>query len=398
MTLTSAVTLTALEELRHTFGRHGKSTPACVNCREASLLKGWLGDARDSRQMRNFVSVRGPLDRSPPRVLGGYCARMKAAVHTRYGPPDVARVVNVPAPTAKDDEVLVKVYATTVNRTDCGFRGARPFFVRLFTGLVRPRVRILGNEFAGQVEALGAAVTSFAVGDRVFGYNDTAFGAHAQYLTIREDASLARIPANMTYTQAAPATEGSHYALGNIRKAKIRAGQRVLVNGATGAIGSAAVQLLASRGVHVTAVCDTAHLELVCSLGAERIIDRTVEDFTQDGQTYDAVFDAVGKSSFGRCRRLLEPRGVYMATDLGTGGQNPFLALVTPLLPGKSVLFALQRHDQAMMNDFKDLMESGLFRPVVDRSYPLEEIVEAYRYVETGQKVGNVVITVEHGD
>lgn len=356
-------------------------------------------EARAAREgPRNLVSVRGPPDRSPPRVLGGYCARMKAAVHTRYGPPDVARVVDVPAPTAKDDEVLVKVHATTVNRTDCGFRGARPFFVRLFTGLVRPRVRILGNEFAGQVEALGAAVTSFAVGDRVFGYNDTAFGAHAQYLTIREDASLARIPANMTYTQAAPATEGSHYALGNIRKAKIRAGQRVLVNGATGAIGSAAVQLLASRGVHVTAVCDTAHLELVCSLGAERVIDRTVEDFTQDGQTYDAVFDAVGKSSFGRCRRLLEPRGVYMATDLGTGGQNPFLALVTPLLPGKSVLFALPRHDQAMMNDFKDLMESGLFRPVIDRSYPLEEIVEAYRYVETGQKVGNVVITVEHGD
>ena len=405
---------------------------------------------------------------------------MKAAVHTRYGPPDVVRVVDVPAPTASDDEVLVKVHATTVNRTDCGFRGARPFFVRLFTGLVRPRVRILGNEFAGQVEALGAAVTSFAVGDRVFGYDDTAFGAHAQYLTIREDASLARIPADMTYTQAAPATEGSHYALGNIRKAKIRAGQRVLVNGATGAIGSAAIQLLASRGVHVTAVCDTAHLDLVRGLGAERVIDRTVEDSTQDEQTYDAVFDAVGKSSFGRCRRLLEPRGVYMATDLGTGGcwnhvgctwprtwapalleprgvymatdlgtggcwnhvgctwprtwapaaagttwgvhghgpghrrlleprgvymatdlgtggQNPFLALVTPLLPGKSVLFALPRHDQAMMNDFKDLMDSGLFRPVIDRSYPLEEIVEAYRYVETGQKVGNVVITVEWG-
>ena len=320
---------------------------------------------------------------------------MKAAVHTRYGPPDVVRVVDVPTPTAEGNKVLVNVHATTVNRTDCGFRGAKPFFIRVFTGLVRPRVTILGNEFAGHVAAVGPAVTSFAVGDRVFGYDDTAFGAHAQYLTIREDASLAKIPANLTYAQAAPAAEGSHYALANIEKAKIRAGQRVLVNGATGAIGSAAVQLLASRGVHVTAVCDTAHLELVRGLGAERVIDRTVEDFTQDEQTYDVVFDAVGKSSFGRCRRLLKPRGVYLSTDLGPGAQNPFLAVVTPLLPGRSVLFGFPRHDQSMMNDFKELMESGMFRPVIDRSYLLAEIVEAYRYVETGQKVGNVVITVQ---
>jgi len=314
---------------------------------------------------------------------------MKAAVHIRYGPPDVVRVVDVPMPTAKDNEVLVKVHATTVNRTDCGFRGARPFFVRVFTGLVRPRVRILGNEFAGQVEALGPAVTSFAVGDRVFGCDDTAFGAHAQYLTIREDASLARIPENLTYAQAAPATEGSHYALANIRKAKIRAGQRVLVNGATGAIGSAAVQLLASRGGARDRGLRHRAPGACARLGAERVIDRTAEDFTQDEQTYDVVFDAVGKSSFGRCRRLLEPRGVYLSTDLGPRGQNPFLALVTPRLPGKSVLFPFPRHDQAIMNDFKDLMESGLFRPVIDRSYSLAEIVETYRYVETGQKVGN---------
>ena len=320
---------------------------------------------------------------------------MKAAVHTRYGPPDVVRVVDVPTPAPRENEVLVKVQATTVNRTDCGFRGAKPFFARAFTGLVRPRVTILGNEFAGQVQAIGSSVTSFAVGDRVFGYDDTVCGAHAQYLTIREDASLARIPGSLTYGEAAPATEGSHYALAAIEKAKIRNGQSVLVNGGTGAIGSAAIQLLASRGVHVTAVCDTTHLDLVRRLGAERVIDRTVEDFTQDAQTYDVVFDAVGKSSFGRCRRLLEPRGVYLSTDLGPGAQNPFLALVTPVLPGKSVLFGFPRHNQAMMNYFRDLMESGLFRPVIDRSYPLDEIVAAYRYVETGQKVGNVVIVVE---
>ena len=323
---------------------------------------------------------------------------MKAAVHARYGPPEVVRVVDVPTPAAKDDEVLVKVHATTVNRTDCGLRGAKPFFIRAFTGLVRPRVSVLGSEFAGQVVAIGSAVRSFAVGDRVFGYDDTACGAHAQYLTIREDASLALIPANLSYVEAAPATEGSHYALANIGKAKIRTGQRVLVNGATGAIGSAAVQLLACRGVHVTAVCDSPHLELVQRLGAERVIDRTAEDFTKDGQRYDVVLDAVGKSSFGRCRRLLEPRGVYLSTDLGPGGQNPFLALVTPRLPGKSVLFGFPRHNQAMLNDLKDLMESGRFRPVIDRHYPLAQIVEAYRYVETGQKVGSVVITIEQAD
>ena len=323
---------------------------------------------------------------------------MRAAVHTRYGPPDVVRVMEVTTPAVRDHEVLVKVHATTVNRTDCAFRGGTPRFTRVLTGLPRPRVTILGNEFAGQVEEVGPAVTRFAVGDRVFGYDDTACGAHAEYLTIGENDSLALIPSTLTYAQAAPATEGSHYALACIRKAKIVPGQRVMVNGATGAIGSAAVQLLASHGVQVTGVCDGAHRALVQALGAERVIDRDVEDFTQDDQRYDVVFDAVGKSSFGRCRRLLNPHGVFLWTDLGPGGQNPVLALVTPWLPGRSVLFGFPRHDQAMVNEFKALMESGRFRPVIDRSYPLAQIVDAYRYVETGQKVGNVVITVERPD
>jgi NADPH:quinone reductase-like Zn-dependent oxidoreductase len=285
-----------------------------------------------------------------------------------------------------------------VNRTDCGFRGPSPWFIRPVSGLVRPRHPILGNEFAGEIAAVGPAVTRFAVGDRVFGYDDGRWGAHAEYRTVREHASLARIPANLGYEQVAPATEGSHYALANITKADIRAGQRVLVNGATGAIGSAAVQLLAARGVHVAAVCGPAHLELVRGLGAERVIDRSAADFTRDDQTYDVVFDAVGKSSFGRCRRLLTPRGVYLSTDLGPRSENAALMVVTPLLPGRSVLFGFPRHDQAMMDDLKDLMERGQFRPVVDRTYPLTEIVAAYRYVETGQKVGSVVITVAPDD
>ncbi len=321
---------------------------------------------------------------------------MKAAVRTRYGPPEVVRIAEVDQPPVADVEVLVKVHMTTVNRTDCAFRAAKPFIVRFFSGLIRPRVTILGIEFAGVVEAVGTGVTSFEVGDRVFGYNEGRFGAHAEYLSIPEDGPLATIPANVTYEEAAPSTEGSHYALACITKAKIASGQHVLVNGATGAIGSAAVQILKSLGAVVTAVCDTEHVELVRGLGADRVIDYTAEDFTKDEQTYDVVFDAVGKSSFGRCRRLLKPRGFYLSTDLGPLSQNPILALITPLFGGKKAMMPIPpKYDQGLVRHFKGMIESGAFRPVIDRRYPLDRIVEAYRYVETGQKIGNVVISVE---
>jgi NADPH:quinone reductase-like Zn-dependent oxidoreductase len=319
---------------------------------------------------------------------------MKAAVNTSYGPPDVVRIADVEKPTAKDNELLVKVHATTVNRTDCGFRSAKPFIVRFFTGIAGPRVTVLGNEFAGEVEAVGGGVTSFAVGDRVFGYSGDRFGAHAEYLAIPEDGLVATMPANLTYEEAAPSTEGSHYALSLIRKSKIRGGQVVLVNGATGAIGSAAVQLLKDLGVTVTATCDTEHMELVAGLGADRVIDYTAEDFTKDEQTYDVVLDAVGKSSFGRCRRLLKPGGIYLSTDLGPLSMNPVLGLITPLFRGKRVMFPLPLDDPGMARYFKGLIESGAFKPLVDRWYPIDQIVEAYRYVETGRKIGNVVITV----
>jgi NADPH:quinone reductase-like Zn-dependent oxidoreductase len=319
---------------------------------------------------------------------------MKAAIHTSYGPPEVVRISEVEKPIPGSDEVLVRIHATTVNRTDCAFRAARPFIVRFFTGLLRPRRPILGTEFAGEVEAVGSGVTSFASGDRVFGYNEGPFGCHAEYLSVPEGGSLATIPANLSYEEAAPGTEGSHYALSFISKAKIRSGQNVLVNGATGAIGSAAVQLVKSLGADVTAVCDTAHMEQVKGLGADRVIDYTSEDFTKDDRTYDAVLDAVGKSSFGRCKRLLNPGGVYVSSELGPLAQNPFLALITALFGGKKVLFPLPKHDQAMVKHLKGLLESGEFRPVIDRRYPLDQIVEAYTYVETGRKTGNVVISV----
>jgi NADPH:quinone reductase-like Zn-dependent oxidoreductase len=301
----------------------------------------------------------------------------------------------VEKPAASDNEVLVKVHATTVNRTDCAYRAARPFFMRFLTGLTRPRATVLGTEFAGVVEAVGSGVTSFEVGDRVFGYNEGSFGAHAEYMSIPGDGSLATMPASVTYQEAAPGTEGSHYALSQIRAAKVQSGQDVLVYGATGAIGSAAVQLLKSLGAKVTAVCDTDNVELVGGLGADRVIDYTAGDFTKDNQRYDAVLDSVGKSSFTQCRRLLKPHGIYISSELGPLAQNPFLALIAPLHGGKKVMFPIPKHDQEMVGYFKELIESGEFKPVIGRTYPLDQIVEAYRYVETGQKIGNVVISVE---
>ena len=267
--------------------------------------------------------------------------------------------------------------------------------MRFLTGLIRPRSPVLGTEFAGVVEAVGSGVTSFGVGDKVFGYNEGPFGAHAEYMSIPEDGSVATMPANVTYQQAAPGTEGAHYALGHIRAAKIHSGQDTLVYGASGAIGSAAVQLVKSLGASVTAVCGTDHVDLVKGLGADRVIDYTAEDFTKDNQRYDVVLDSVGKSSFSQCKRLLKPRGIYISSELGPLAQNPFRALIAPLHGGKKVLFPIPKHDQLMVEHFRKLIESGEFRPVIDRTYPLDQIVEAYRYVEAGQKTGNVVISLE---
>jgi NADPH:quinone reductase-like Zn-dependent oxidoreductase len=234
------------------------------------------------------------------------------------------------------------------------------------------------------------------VGDRVFGYSEGRWGAHAQYLKIPEDGPIATIPTSVTFELAAPSTEASHYAMASIRRAKIGSGQKVLVNGATGGIGSAAVQLLKTMGAEVTAVCDTPNVELVKGLGADRVIDRSIVDFTKDQQTYDVVFDAVGKSSFGRCKRLLKPGGIYAVTDLGLGAQNPILSLVTPLFRGKKAMLPIPpKYDQELVKYFRGLLESGEFKPVIDRRYPLDQIVEAYTYVETGRKIGNVLIIVD---
>lgn len=319
---------------------------------------------------------------------------MKAIIYTQYGPPEVARLAEIEKPGPKDNEVLIRIHATTVNRTDCGFRSAEYFIVRLFSGLLRPKNPILGCEFAGEIEAVGKNVSMFKPGDKVFGFNDTKFGGHAEYLTLPEDSAMATMPEKLSFAEAAPITEGAHYALCNLRAAKLERGQQILVNGATGAIGSAAVQLSKHFGAHVTAVCSTPHVALVRSLGADEVIDYTQQDFTRLNKQFDIVFDAVGKSSFGKCKPLLKSKGIYMSTELGYMSQNPFLAIITPLMGGKRVLFPLPTISKQDVIFLKELVETGRFKPVIDRTYPLEQIAEAYRYVETGMKTGNVVIEV----
>lgn len=321
--------------------------------------------------------------------------RMKAIVYTQYGPPEVARLTEVVKPIPKDNEVLIKVRTTTVNRTDCGFRSAEYFIVRFFSGLFSPKNKILGNEFAGEIETVGKEVTSFRPGDKVFGYNDKTFGAHAEYMVMPEKDAITTMPENVSFEQAAAITEGAHYALCDIRATKIRSGQKFLINGATGGIGSAAVQLVKYFGAEVIAVCATKHVELVRSLGADEVIDYTKQDFTKIAKEVDVVFDAVGKSSFGKCKPILKKGGIYISTELGYLSQNIFLAMITPFLGGKKVLFPIPTISKKDVIFLKELVEAGKYRPVIDRSYPLEQVTEAYRYVETGQKTGNVVVSLD---
>jgi NADPH:quinone reductase-like Zn-dependent oxidoreductase len=317
---------------------------------------------------------------------------MRAVVYDRYGPADVLRLEEVPQPVPKDDEVLIKIHATTVNRTDTALRAAEPFASRFITGLLRPKRKILGTELAGAIEAAGTAVTEFEVGDEVFGVNAWKFGTHAQFVCMRESASLARKPAGTTFEEAAAVCDGAILALGCLRPAGLRKGKAILVYGASGSIGTAAVQLARYFDADVTAVCNTKNLEMVRSLGADKVIDYTREDFTKNGQTYDVIFDAVGKHSFRRCQGSLNRGGFYLATDLW---QNLVLALWTSRIGDKRVVFPIPpRYTKKDVLFLKQLIEAGKYRAVIDRCYPLEQVIEATRYVETGQKTGNVVLTI----
>jgi NADPH:quinone reductase-like Zn-dependent oxidoreductase len=316
---------------------------------------------------------------------------MKAVVHDRYGPPDVLSLAEVDPPVPGPGEILVRVRATTVNRTDCHRRGADPFVWRLFGGLRRPRRRILGSELAGLVASVGAAVTGFKAGDEVFGLSPWRLGAHAEFVCVSAGGLIAVKPAGVSFEEAAAVCDGGLNALGALRRARVAAGTRILIYGASGSIGTAAVQLARYFGADVTAVCNTANVGIVASIGADRVIDYTREDFTQNGQAYDVIYDAVGKHRFRRCRASLRPGGIYLATDLV---QNMLLAVGTSLAGRRKVVFPMSQHAQKDVLFLAGLLSSGRYRPVIDRSYPLDQVIEAARYVETQQKTGNVVLTV----
>jgi NADPH:quinone reductase-like Zn-dependent oxidoreductase len=319
---------------------------------------------------------------------------MRAAVNTRYGSPDVVEVRDIAKPAPKPNEVLVAVHATTVNRSDCGFLRAHPFPMRAFTGLMAPKRHVLGMDFAGVVEAVGADVTRFRPGQRVFGVMSWGLlGAHAEYLCSPERGYIAELPANVSFEQGVVG-EGAIYAHACLRSLGLKQGRKIMIYGASGAIGVAAVQLARALGAEVTAVVATRHVDMARAIGANAVIDYKTEDFTKGEPVFDCIMDAVGKASYTRCRKLLKPGAPFIATDMGPGGQTLRLALWSALTGDRRVLIAAPRRDEGFIDYLRDLMERGAFRAVIDRRYPLAAIVEAYKYVEQGQKTGIVVIDV----
>lgn len=318
---------------------------------------------------------------------------MKAITRTQYGGPNVLSIQEVARPTPKPKELLIRVHATTVNRTDSGLLTGKPLVIRLFVGLRSPNHKIGGTDFAGEVVGVGSEVSNFAVGDRVWGFNDEGLQSHAEYTVIKENAAVAKIPDGVSYDHAAASAEGAHYALNFINKVKIKSDDKVLVNGATGAIGSAAVQILKYYNCQVTAVANTKNMELIKSLGADKVYNWETEDFTQDEERYDFVCDSVGKNTFGKCKRLLKDKGIYVSSELGPGGENIYLPLLT-LFSKKQVKFPLPMNTRRSVLFINRLMKEGKFKSVIDRHYEMTEIAEAYEYVMSGQKTGNVILKI----
>jgi len=318
---------------------------------------------------------------------------MKAAVNTRYGSPQAVSIREIAKPQPAAGEMLVRIHATTVSRTDCGMLRGHPLFIRLVTGLFRPKITVLGMDFAGVVETVGAGVTSFKPGDHVFGLSPDRYGAHAEYLCMPEDGPIAFMPAGIGYCDAV-LCEGAWYAHTYLEEFGLGPGNTILIYGASGAIGLAAVQLAKARGASVTAVATEAHFDLLKSLGADRMLDYRAQDFTKIGETFDFVLDAVGKTSFFACRGLLKPEGRFSATDLGPWWQTIWLSFWFFAVGSKRASFPMPKCSKALIEYFKAQMEAGELRAVIDRTYRLDAIVEAYLYVESARKTGIVVIPV----
>ncbi len=317
---------------------------------------------------------------------------MKASIRRRYGSPNQVKIEDIKKPLPNDNEVLIKVHATTVNRTDCANLTAKPFIMRFVLGFFKPRKIILGTDFAGEVITIGKNVKSFSIGDKVFGFIDTGCESQAEYITTTiEDLFL--IPKKIDYKDAAASLEGANYAYTFIHKVNIQPGQKILINGATGGIGSALLQFVRQYDVKITATCNTKNIKLIQSLGADKIYDYTKEDFTDGNDKYDFIFDAVGKSTFGKCKPLLKEKGVYISSELGPYSQNIFYPILTSRL-SKKVIFPLPYSKQKTIPYIMNLLEQGKFKPVIDREYSLEDISKAYEYVISGEKTGNVIINV----
>ncbi|SMD46104.1 NADPH:quinone reductase [Aquiflexum balticum DSM 16537] len=322
---------------------------------------------------------------------------MKAVVRYNYGNPDNILIEEMPKPKPKPKEVLIKVKATTVNRTDCGVISGEPYIFRFFVGWPKPRTPILGTDFAGVVEEVGSQVSGFKVGDKVWGFNDNGIPSQAEYIVYKEDGNILKIPDGFGFAEAVASAEAAHYAINFLKYLKLNNDAKVLVNGATGGIGSATVQILLSKGLEVVATANTKNLDLIKGLGVTRVIDYENEDFTKLNEKFDVVFDSVGKSSFGQCKGILKEHGKYLSSELGPGSENLYLPLATKIKGGKRVIFPLPTDIKGSMTIIKELMEKGKFRPVIDRSYPMEKAAEAYRYVASGQKTGNVILDIEGG-
>ncbi|MFT4733569.1 MAG: NADPH:quinone reductase-like Zn-dependent oxidoreductase [Algoriphagus sp.] len=319
---------------------------------------------------------------------------MKAIFWSKYGSPKHLKFQELPTPIPKGNEVLVEIKATSVNRTDCAMFYAKPFFMRLMTGLSKPKSGILGTEFSGVLVGLGEGVASFKIGDAVFGLNPDGLCSHAEYMVIDQDAAIALKPSKLSFEEAGACTEGAHYAQNMMNKVPLKIGDKVIVNGATGGIGSAALQLAKYYGAEVTAVGNTKNLDLLKSLGADFVINYQKEDFTQLIGQYDYIFDTVGKSTFSKCKHLLKPTGVYQSSELGPYAQNVFLALIGLVSKGKKVKFPIPKDTNTSVFLVKKLIESGQMRAVIDRTYALEDVGKAFEYVGAGNKTGNVALTI----
>lgn len=322
---------------------------------------------------------------------------MKVASNKAYGPPSTIKIIDLPKPVPADKKILIKIHYAGINRTDCGFLRAKPFVTRFFTGLTKPKYISLGCEFSGVVEEIGSSVKQFKVGDKVFGFDDSNFGGYAEYKVIDEAKAIAKMPGNITLKQAGGALEGAHYALFYTYKISDPKNTKVFVNGATGAIGSAAVQILKAKGYYVEASSTTKEVKTVKKLGADKVIDWQKEDISKIATACDVYFDAVGKSSFKEAKKILKPGGLYMSSELGKFGQNPLLSLINPvqrLITKKNIKFPVPSTRKKEILAIAKYINSGGYLPLIDREYDIKDIVDGFKYVEAGKKVGNVIVKI----